>query len=294
MNQFTISQLQQLSGIKAHTIRVWEQRYNALNPNRSDGNTRYYDSQQLRRLLNIVSLLGQDYKVSQLCAMSDEELYVILRGQLAASLVEESGEYFVSQLIGASVLFDETCFDNIFSDCLHRFGLRNMYLNVIYPMLVRIGLMWGSDAVEPAHEHFVSNLLRRKISASIDVLPSIKSEDETWVLFLPENEFHEIGLLFSHFIIRQAGHKVVYLVANLPLDTLAKSVEQIKPSHLLFFFVHNDLAENAQAYMDQLRKHCPNPKLCVAGKQNMLDGLNLPANTRKILSLPELEDELDV
>ena len=116
MNQFTISQLQQLSGIKAHTIRVWEQRYNALNPNRSDGNTRYYDSQQLRRLLNIVSLLGQDYKVSQLCAMSDEELYVILRGQLAASLVEESGEYFVSQLIGASVLFDETCFDNIFSD----------------------------------------------------------------------------------------------------------------------------------------------------------------------------------
>jgi MerR family transcriptional regulator, light-induced transcriptional regulator len=294
LNQFSISQLQQLSGIKAHTIRIWEQRYNALNPNRTEGNTRYYDSFQLRRLLSIVSLLGQNYKISELCSMSNDELQEVLKGQLAKSKLEDPNEYFVSQLIIASMTFDEIYFEKIYTSCVHRLGLRNMYLEVIYPMLLRIGMMWESDSISPAQEHFLTNLLRRKFYSTIDAMPHVNSKNQTWILFLPENEFHEIGLLFSQFIIRHAGCKVVYLGPNLPIDTLENAVTQINPSHLLFFFVHQDLIENSQAYINHLLKNFPKVKLNIAGKKSMLDELLLGKNANKILSVIDLENELDV
>jgi hypothetical protein len=241
MNNFSISQLQQFSGIKAHTIRIWEQRYNALTPNRSEGNTRYYDDSQLRRLLNIVSLMDSEYKVSELCLMPDEKLFNLIKSKLVSNSVEaSSAAYFVSQLIAAGMCYDVAAFEKIFSTSIKKFGIRDTYIKVIYPLLDRIGLMWSCDTMPPAQEHFISNIIRQKLFSAIDELPPAKSLKDTWLLFLPENEFHEIGLLFSYYVIRNAGKRVVYLGSNLPLDTLISAAKDINPSNLLFFLVHND------------------------------------------------------
>ena len=248
------SELQQFSGIKAHTIRVWEHRYNALNPTRSEGNTRYYDNTQLRRLLSIVSLMESDYKVSELCSMTDGTLFKLLEEkQKSTSLSDGTNEYFVSQLIAAATSFDETHFEKIFSNCVLRLGMRNTYLKVIYPMLNRIGILWATGTLSPAYEHFSSNIIKQKLFSAIDSLPPAKSSRNSWLLFLPENEFHEIGLLFSHYLIRQAGKKVIYLGSNVPFETLIDAVEKITPGHLLFFLVHHNTPEYSQGYLDSLR-----------------------------------------
>ena len=212
MDLFSISQLSRYSGIKAHTIRMWEQRYNALKPDRSEGNTRYYDNTQLRRLLNIVSLMEGDHKVSELCEMPDKGLFRLINEKVQNSIkTTEKAEYFISQMIAAGMSYDEQHFEKILSSCLVRYGMKKAYTEVLYPMLVRIGLMWEGDSIPPANEHFISNLLRQKLFAAIDSLPPSKATADKWLLFLQENEFHEIGLLFACYLIRLSGRQVIYL-----------------------------------------------------------------------------------
>src|SRR5664279_4349134 len=175
MESFSVSDLANYSGIKPHTIRIWEKRYHALKPNRSQGNTRYYDSAQLKRLLNISSLLHSDYKVSALCAMPDEKLQALGRKNLQSNTTDQK-EYFVTQLISAALTYDESDFVKIFSHCLLRYGLKDAYLLVLYPVLIRIGLMWLNDSLPTSSEHFISNLIRQKLFTAIDSLPAPKPD----------------------------------------------------------------------------------------------------------------------
>ncbi|MEI6816396.1 MAG: MerR family transcriptional regulator [Bacteroidota bacterium] len=290
---FTISQLQQFSGIKAHTIRVWEQRYNALTPMRSEGNTRYYDNSQFRRLLNIVSLMESNYKISKLCAMTDKELFKILEEQLEKSIVSDDGnEYFISQLIASGVSFDEVHFEKIFSNCLLRMGVKDCYVMIIYPMLNRMGMMWSNGTMSPAQEHFISNIVRQKLFAAIDSLPPSKTTNDSWLLYLPENEYHEIGLLFASYIIRHAGKKVVYLGNNVPYETIVTAVEEIEPTNLLFFLVHNDNPEYSQMYLDTLNKGFKNIKIHVSGNEKLIKQLKIGKGNSWIRSVEELEAAL--
>ena len=226
MSLFSISQLQQFSGVKAHTIRVWEKRYNALKPERSEGNTRYYDGLQLRRLLNIVSLMNDDFKVSELCSMSDEKLNGLLETHLADNISPDYAiEYLISQCIAASMEFNEEKFDKIFSNAVLRLGIERTYIQVVYPALVRLGIMWGTDVLPAAQEHFITNLIRQKIHAAIDALPPPTRPEKPWMLFLMEDELHETGLLFANYLLRKAGHKVVYLGSNVPFTSLESAVK---------------------------------------------------------------------
>ncbi len=287
MNQFSISQLERFSGIKAHTIRMWEQRYNALQPSRSAGNTRYYDSGQLRRLLNIVSLASVDYKVSQLGVMSDKKLFKLVR-----ELNNESDEFFVSQLIAAGMSYDELYFDKIFSHCLLRFGMKDTYLKVIYPVLVRTGLMWTCDEFPTAYEHFMNNLFRQKLSTAIDGLPPPKTNPRSWLLFLPENEFHEMGLLLSHYLIRLSGVKVIYLGSNFPMQSLLTVVTEISCHNLLLFLVHKDLKREIQKNLNELSNHFPGLKIYVAGDQKVLNQVKKGNNIIFLSSVADLEQQL--
>ena len=263
MDLFSISELAKYSGIKPHTIRIWEKRYKALKPNRSLGNTRYYDNSQLRRLLNITGLLDSDHKVSELCVMPDAKLEA-MHWERRFSPAAESSEYFVSQLIAATISYDEVHFVNIFSHCLLRYGMKDTYLKVLYPMLLRIGLMWLNDTLPSANEHFASNLIRQKLFTAIDSLPPPKSTASSWLLFLPQNEFHEIGLLMSYYLIRLSGRKVIYLGSNVPDSSLKNAVKEIKPEHLLLFFVHQNLTEDTQKYLDHLNSGLNVKKIYVA------------------------------
>lgn len=289
MNLFSISQLEQFSGVKAHTIRIWEKRYTALKPNRSEGNTRYYDNTQLRRLLNIVSLIDAGHKVSKICCLSDEQLFEILTEKLNSSYSDdETTEYYVSQLIASGMSYDETHFENTFSICLNRFGMKQTYIKVIYPLLTRIGLMWANDSMAAANDHFISNKIKQKLFSSIDALPTLDSE-ETWLLFLPENEFHELSLLFSNYLIRKAGKKVFYLGSNVPMDMLTIAIQQINPKNLLFFLVHHDLVDESQNYLDTLQNAFKNIKINLSGNEKLISELKTGGNINWIRSVDELE-----
>ena len=293
MDLFSISQLQQFSGIKAHTIRIWEQRYNALSPGRSEGNTRYYSNDQLRRLLNIVSLMGYEYKISELCSMPDEKLFKIINSHLKnLSSPDLAIEYTVSQLLAAGMSLDETYFNSLFSESIARYGIKNTYINVIYPMLARIGLMWTNDTMPPAQEHFISNIIRQKLFTAIDSLPPVKSSKDAWLLFLPENEFHEIGLLFAQYVIRSKGKKVFYLGCNVPLDTIAKVVKEITPSNILFFLVHNNIPVDTQEYLNTLSANFKKTNIYLSGSEKLISELKPGKSIQWIRSVEELEKQL--
>lgn len=291
MDNFTISQLSQFSGIKPHTIRIWEQRYRALTPQRSKGNTRYYDGSQLRRLLNIVSLSGTGIKLSRLGAMSDEELFKMIQDHSENAGQNNDFEYFVNQLLSAGMNFDDQNFEKIFSHCLLRFGMFKTYVEVIYPMLNRIGLMWSINSIPPSQEHYISNLLRQKIFTAIDAIPSSKDENDSWLLFLPEDEFHEIGLLFSNYLIRSKGGRVIYLGPNVPLSSIESTLQQTQVSNLLLFLVHRDLPENIGEYLAQLIKVVGEKKICIAANRDLSENVSSNSPFTWLHSVEDLERE---
>lgn len=261
MNVFTISDLERISGIKAHTIRIWEKRYNALNPNRSEGNTRYYSNEQLRRLLNMVSLMEQNMKVSKVCSFSDREI----QKHLSTTIDEINADVFwVLQLTTSALEYDELKFDRIYETAVARYGVKLTYLQLIYPTLRRLGLLWSQDNLSPAQEHFITHLIKQKIFASLNQLPSVEYSPTRWILFLPENEFHDIGLMIANYILRESGQRVVYLGPNVPIPALREVASQINPTHLLFFFVGKyDKAGNL-SYCNQLSHQFPDLQILVA------------------------------
>jgi len=290
MHSYTISDLEQLSGIKAHTIRIWEQRYNALKPKRSPGNTRYYDDEQLRKLLNIVSLSATGKKISELFAMSNSSLKTLLQEQIDNTKSPDTQfEYFISQMLIAGLNYDEANFEKHFSACIVRYGMRNTYIQIIHPMLVRIGLIWSKDELCPAQEHFLSNIILKKIHASTDGLPFPDPNKKSWMLFLPEGETHEIGLLFSNYIIRSAGQRTIYFGSNVPFDSLKDPIKDIQPTDILFFFIRNRPEEEAQTYLKELSALRKNTRLHLAGNKKLIEKLKLEKNINWIQSVHELE-----
>jgi len=288
MNLFSISQLAQFSGIKPHTIRIWEQRYDALKPERSEGNTRYYDDKQLRRLLNIVSLMEQGHKVSQLCSMSDDTLFSMIHdsGRIDSS---DSAEYYINQLIAAGMSFDSGHFEHILSLSFSAYGIRDTYKMVIYPLMNRIGLLWASDILPTTSEHFISNIFHQKLSAAIDSLPLPDATKKTWLLFLPENEFHELPLLYANFLIRLSGHKVIYLGSNVPINSLKSAVIDTRPDYLLMFLIHFDLPEQIQKDIEGINEYFTGDKIFLAGNHKLISSIKYPPNAEYLSSVVDIE-----
>lgn len=159
-------------------------------------------------------------------------------------------------------------------------------------MLRRVGIMWTTDALEPAAEHFISNLVRQKLFTVIDSLPAVKALKDSWLLFLPENEFHEIGLLFANFLIRQSGRKVIYLGANVPLESLFITVKETSPQQVLLFLTHNDLPDETQDYLDELSLFFGDKKVFVAADHSLFETIKVAKNIHWLVSPGDLEKEL--
>ncbi|WP_411273445.1 MerR family transcriptional regulator [Daejeonella sp.] len=293
MNLFSISQLSQYSGIKPHTIRIWEQRYNALKPERSEGNTRYYNNDQLRRLLNIVSLMNTDYKVSELCSMPDDKLSGLVFERKYA-ITSEASEYFISQLISAGMAYNQEQFEEHFEQCITKYGLLQTYKIIIHPMLVRVGLMWSANSIPTVQEHFISNIIRQKLLRSIDLLPPALPHSPKWVLFLPEDEFHEIGLLFAAYIIRESGNKVVYLGSSVSLEAVINAVKDIKPQYLLLFLVHYNLVEDVQQNLNELDVGLGEERIFVAGNYKLLNQIEFSEKVQWLRDIDSLEKQLQI
>lgn len=272
---------------------MWEQRYGALQPSRSGGNTRYYDNTQLRRLLNIVSLSEAGYKISELGVMSDRQLFNLLKEISSAETANRTlNNFFINQLIAAAMEYDEPGFEKVFAHCFLHYGLKNTFRNILYPVLTRLGLMWAYNELPPAQEHFLSNLIRQKLFTAIDSLSLPLNVTDKWLLFLPEGELHDIGLLLAHFFIKQAGQSSVLIGSNLPASSLDNAVQAIKPRQLLFFIVHNDLAENLQQYVHQLARKYSRLKIYVVGAPQLLSFLTPDRNVKVLHSMDDLEQQL--
>lgn len=193
MAQYTIKELEHLSGIKAHTIRIWEQRYNILCPKRTETNIRYYDDADLKSILNISLLNERGYKISKIAQMPKEQIQ-----QKVQQLCDEScrGSHHIHTLVKAMVDMDEETFDKTLSTAALQLGVKGTMNEVIYPFLTKIGILWQTGNISPAHEHFVSNLIRQKLIVAIDgQVVRVQQEAPVHVLYLPEGELHELVLL---------------------------------------------------------------------------------------------------
>jgi len=290
---YSISDLEQLSGIQSHTIRMWERRYNALVPRRSAGNTRFYDDNQLRRLLNIVSLSQSGLKISRVCSLTELEMKTLLDKELdqVASPIAKY-EYYISQLLSVGLAYNEIEFDRLISLAIDEYGLKMSYINIMYPLLVRLGLMWRSDNICPAQEHFLSNIIRQKISVATSEIKQNVAVKATWVLFLPDDEDHDIGLLFANYLLKLSGNKVIYLGAKVPIDSIKDVTTNVKVDHLLLFMVRSRIINSAPDYLAELSLAFPDQIIHVAGNSMVLGDAVMEGNLILMKSIDDLEKQM--
>ena len=289
---YSISDLEQLSGVQSHTIRIWEQRYHALSPVRSAGNTRRYDDAQLKRLLNIVSLNKSGHKISKICALSDVEIDALLKSELESMPVSPEYHLFVDQLLKYGLAYDESSFASLLGNCIDKLGMVDVYKHIMYPVLVRLGLMWRKDDICPAQEHFLSNLIRQKIYAAIDRIEVNNGAAQTWLLFLPEDEIHDIGLLFANYLLKSKGMNVIFLGTKVPFDSLSIVLKQNKIDHLLFFLTRSRRKNEMQVYCDALTKITPGASIFLAGNSQVIEQVKLNTNMHWFKTLEEFEDAI--
>lgn len=264
MATYSIRDLEKISGIKAHTLRMWEQRYAILQPKRTDTNIRFYDEQDLRLLLSISMLNEQGVKISRIANMSPEEIHQACKG-----LHELSDEHAiqVNALTLSMVEMDEVRFEKILSGCTLKFGFADTMVKVIYPFYDQVGILWQTGTIRPAQEHFISNLIRQKLIVAIDAQVTPRDPGRPmFMLFLPENELHEIGLLFASYMLRHANCRVVYLGQSVPEEDLPSVVESHQPHYLFTILTITPPKESATSYLNRLAKRFPQLQVLATGQ----------------------------
>ncbi|MGO4293913.1 MerR family transcriptional regulator [Chitinophaga sp. RAB17] len=285
MNTFTIKDIENFTGIKAHTIRIWEQRYPLFQARRKDTNHRTYDSEDLKTLLRIAYLYHHGIKISRIAALSVTE-----QNKLSLEIAVEGKSTLlpVNDLIAATLDYDHQQFERIFYNQVLHLGFEQCITQVVYPFLERIGVLWLTGNVIPAQEHFSSNIIRTKIMTAIDGLPMNPAATEHFLLFLPEGEFHEIPLLYAQYLLKKQGKLVTSFGANVPLDDLHAFLAVKKVTHIYTHLLTNLSSSTINELTTKLSQQYPDIKLLVAGPQTKLLTGPLPANVLLAESLEKL------
>ncbi len=280
MSNYSIKDLESLSGIKAHTLRIWEQRYNIINPKRSDTNIRLYDDSDLKLVLNISLLKEHGHKISDIAKFTVDELS---REVLKISDQQLSYPDQIHSLTIAMIDMDEERFEKVMSTNVLQFGFENTMINIIYPFLTRIGTLWLTNSIGPAHEHFIINLVRQKMVVAIDGQVIRASENsKKYILYTPEGEYHEIGLLFASYILRSRNNKVVYLGQSLPLLELSHVVNYHKPDYIYTAITSTPGQNEVQNYLNNLADIFSEYNILTTGYQVIGQGLELRKNVQII------------
>ena len=230
MGKYSIKELEQLSGIKAHTIRIWEKRYKLIDPSRTTTNIRFYSDEDLKKIINVSLLNNNGIKISKIADMS---LDALSKKVMEISEVQHDATVHIDQMVVAMIDMEEEMFERILNNIILRFGFEKTITDVVYPFLEKIGILWQTHNITPAHEHFISNLIRQKIIVAIDGLPIPPKTAKKIILFLPEGEMHEMGLLFYHYLTRKNGHRTYYLGQNVPHEDLKKIIQVHQPDMML-------------------------------------------------------------
>jgi DNA-binding transcriptional MerR regulator len=262
MGKYSIKDLEQLSGIKAHTIRIWEKRHHIVEPQRTDTNIRYYSDEDLKRIMNVSVLNTHGIKISKIINLTNEEL-----GKKVSELSESKNdtEIYIDQLVIAMVDLEEEKFEKILSNLTLKFGFERTVIEILYPFLEKIGILWMSNNISPAQEHFISNLIRQKIIVAIDNLPLAPKSSKRVLLYLPENELHEIGLLFYHYITKKLGYRTYYLGQSVPYADLKSIYETHNPEILISSFTSSPNAHHLDNYLNKISSAFPKARILISG-----------------------------
>ena len=290
MNRFSIKDIENLTGIKAHTIRIWEQRYGILQPKRTPTNIRYYDSEDLKLALRVALLNSHGYKISRIHRMNEDEM---------ASLIGKIGDIdfrlqaLVNSLLEATLAVEMDLFENLVDQFIKRNGIEAAVEQLIFLFLEKIGLMWLSDRIFPAQEHLVSNIVYRKIAVAIEQLPPKQSTANPKILlFLPEGEIHDLGLLYVHYLLRKYGKDPIYLGPNSPLKEAAFVYESKKPQYV---YIHlTSIAEefDVNKYLQKVSHQFHDSTIYVSGSMLRNRKYHQGHNMHFLYNLKEVKDAL--
>lgn len=285
MIKYSIKDLEQLSGIKAHTIRIWEKRYRLFEPERTPTNIRYYSDEDLKKLLNVTILNRNGFKISNIVCMNHNEMNERII-EISDSFHDFTNQ--IEQLTMAMIDFDEIRFERVMSTSVIKLGFDETVTKILYPFFERIGVLWQIGTIYPAQEHFVSNLIRQKLIIAIDgQTGNIKDNPLTFLLFLPSNEWHELGLLFYNYLIRKAGHNVIYLGQSLPLEDLVEIKSKQSIDCLFTSFTTNISQKRYSETIGHISQTFVENKIYVSGIQALEHDIELPQNV-EVIKQPKL------
>ncbi|MFO7997605.1 MAG: MerR family transcriptional regulator [Bacteroidales bacterium] len=288
MTPYSINDLEKITGIKAHTIRMWEKRYQVITPERTTTNIRYYFDKDLKRLLNISTLNKHGIKISHIVKMPETEIR-----EKVMQINDHTGDYEsqINSLVVSMIELDEQAFEKVLANNILKIGFEKTVTHVLYPFLEKIGLLWQIGTINPAQEHFIVGLIRNKIIVAIDGQEVKASErSKTFLLFLPEKELHELGLLFYYYLLKRNGHQVIYLGQSVPYKDLLSVLEIRKEvDYILTYFVSALKPEEAESYIQKMSSDIPGKQIFVTGWQ--INNLNpvLPSNVRHVKSTEEFK-----
>lgn len=289
---FSIKDLENLSGIKAHTIRIWEKRYGMLAPERSDTNIRRYDSTNLKRLLNISYLNNQGLKISKIAELSDSEMNIRVNDFISN---KDPKGHAHNMFKLAMLQFDEPLFNATYNELLATTTFRDVFTSVFLELLDEIGLLWQTETITPAHEHFVSNLIKQKLLLNIERSRSlIVPNDKTYILYLPEDEVHELGLLYVYYELKLRGLQTIYLGQSVPQESLKDIQKLFSNLEFISSFTIAPEADNVESYLKSFHKELlfeKKQKLHILGRQ-AADLVNQPDEIKIYKRLTDFIDSI--
>jgi DNA-binding transcriptional MerR regulator len=263
MQQFSIKAMERLSGIKAHTLRVWEQRYGILKPARKEGNHRFYSNEDLKTLLRVVHLYEKGHRIGEIAGFSEKKLQDLL------DIDRQNGSsvrLFTLGLYEAIVDFDEDALDKVFRKITRQYGFSAALLDVVFPLLNHLGFLWMADRIAPGQEHFASNFILRKIlHAKSEIERKQVNKPGLVMLFTPKGEYHELGLVFMSYLLRLNGFNTIYLGANTDIEIIELFYQRYRPTHLLVYLTGNLQDEEPDEYLERLVRQYPDARVVACG-----------------------------
>ena len=285
MTKFTIKDLENLSGIKAHTIRIWEQRYSFLKPSRTDTNIRYYSNDDLKAILNISILNKYGYKISHINKMSVNDVQARVA---ELNLAGAQQERIVNELIQVMVDLDISGFEKIIDKQIAANGIEKVILRIIFPFFERIGILWQTGHINPAQEHLTTNIIRQKLIVGIDQAKPVLKIKRSFLLFLPEREHHELGLLLVYYLLKKRGAEVFYIGANVPLKDAQFVNDTKKPDFIYIHLTSTSPGFNFEKFIRLTSEKISKPKIIISGFPTHGYKKVLPKNVEFKHSLVEL------
>lgn len=292
MAVYSIKDIEKMSGIKAHTIRIWERRYGMVIPERTDTNIRYYSDEDLKELLNISILNKNGMKISNIAELDKDEIE-----KRVVSLLDSSQKFdhVIDAMLLSMLEIDELALDIAFNKAWKEYGFEKLIEDIIFPLLERIGLLWQASAITPAHERFFTNILRQHFIVAIEKEVPLKiSSSNKIIFFLPEGELHEFGFLFYSYIARVKGYEVVYLGASIPLQDL-KEMQRVTQAKA-FFSAHVTAIDKQEleGMFQYFREVFPNLPFYITGLQVRELNPTLPNNFHVVSSAAAFKEYLIV